>query len=98
MRLRKFNENTESVVQKIGNTHGNIKVFIVLYCFWEGDGYLVNEYTDCFLTKEDAISFANSLKYSGKNVDVYLPGEEIPDEGDGGYGTPSFAKIIEKVF
>lgn len=85
--VKKFNESSET-----------LKIFIVLYCFWEGDGYLVNEYKDCFLTLDDAISFANTLKYGDKNIKIYLPGEEIPDESDGGYGTPAFAQIIEKVF
>jgi hypothetical protein len=85
--VKKFNESTEA-----------IKIYIVLYCFWEGDGYLINKYEDCFLTEDDAISLANTLKYSGKPVKIYLPGEEIPDEGDGGYGTPAFVQIVKKEF
>lgn len=85
--VRRFNENTET-----------LKIFIVLYWFWEGDGYLINTYEDCFLTEEDALSFANTLKYGGKTMKIYLPGDTIPDESDGGYRTPGFAQIIEKVF
>lgn len=85
--VRRFNENTET-----------LKIFIVLYWFWEGDGYLVNEYKDCFLTEEEAVSFANTLKYGGKTIKIYLPSDSIPDESDGGYRTPAFAQIIEKVF
>lgn len=85
--VRRFNENTET-----------LKIFIVLYWFWEGDGYLVNEYKDCFLTEEEAVSFANTLKYGGKTIKIYLPSDSIPDESDGGYGTPAFTQIIEKVF
>lgn len=87
--VRRFNENTET-----------LKIFIVLYWFWEGDGYLVNEYKDCFLTEEESISFANTLTpiFGGKTIKIYLPGNTIPDESDGDYGTPAFAQIIEKVF
>ena len=85
--VRRFNENTET-----------LKIFIVLYWFWEGDGYLVNEFKDCFLTEEESVSFANTLKYGGKTIKIYLPSDSIPDESDGGYGTPAFAQIIEKVF
>lgn len=95
--LRKFNE--------IVSHTQNIKIFIVLYWFWEGDGYLINEYKDCFLSLDEAIKFANTLKYGSSTlakhnppskVKVYLPNEEIPDEehGDG----KAFAQIIEKVF
>ena len=87
--VRRFNENVKTE---------RLKIFIVLYWFWEGDGYLVNEYKDCFLTEQDAVSFANTLKYGGKSVKIYLPGESIPDESDGGYGTSAFAQIVEKVF
>lgn len=77
-----------------------LKIFIVLYCFWEGDGYLVNEYKDCFLSEQDAISFANTLKYGGKTIKVFLPDEELPDESTLGhsFGGVAFAQIIEKVF
>lgn len=85
--VKGFNENTEI-----------LKIFIVLYWFWEGDGYLVNEYRDCFLTQEDAISFANTLKFGGKTIKIYLPNEEIPEDNDGGYGSPAFTQIVEKIF
>jgi hypothetical protein len=85
--VKRFNENTET-----------LKIFIVLYWFWEGDGYLVNEYKDCFLTEDDAFSFANTLKYGGKTIKIYHPDEDIPDEGDGGYGTSAFVQIVKKVF
>lgn len=74
-----------------------IKVFVVLYWFWEGDGSLVNKYEDCFLTKDDAMSFANTLEYDDKTLKVYLPNDVIPDENEGGYGTRPFIQIIEKV-
>jgi hypothetical protein len=75
-----------------------IKIFIVLYWFWEGDGYLVNEYKDCFLTYNDAVQFANTFKRDGKTIRIYTPDEEMPNENEGGYGTPSFIQVVEKVF
>jgi hypothetical protein len=32
------------------------------------------------------------------DVNIILPDEDIPDEGDGGYGTPPFVQIVKKVF
>lgn len=75
-----------------------LKIFIVLCWFWDGDGYLTNEYKDCFLAEQDAVSFANTFNYGGKTIKIYLPGESIPNESDGGYRTPAFAQIVEKVF
>lgn len=76
----------------------NQKIFIVLHWFWEGDGYLLNKYVDCFLTEQEAITSAKTLKCRGEDIKIYLPGEIIPDEDDGFYGTPPFAQIVEKVF
>jgi len=90
--LQKFNENSQSM-----------KIYIVLYCFWEGDGNLIYEYRDCFLTMENAVSFAEKLKWGESPIKIYTPNdfgllENPPEEEDGHYGTTAFAQIIEKIF
>lgn len=71
------------------------KIHIILLWFWERDSYLVNKYLDCYLKKDDAIEFAESAKKKYKASKVYLPGEEIPKEEDGEYGSKPFIQVVE---
>ncbi len=74
------------------------KIFIVLYWLLDGDGYLFSEYKDSFLTKEDALLFANTLKYRGESMKIFLPNETIPDDSEDDYETSPFVQIMEKCF
>jgi len=71
------------------------KIHIILLWFWEGDSYLVNKYLDCYSKKDDAIEFAKSAKKKYKASKVYMPGEEIPKEEDGEYGSKPFIQVVE---
>lgn len=72
-----------------------MKVYILLNWFWEGDGYLVNSYVDCFGELKDIIAHAENLA-AERNNRIYGIGQEIPKEVDGRYGSLSFYQIIEK--
>lgn len=81
----------------------NTQIFIVLYWSWDGDGYLVNKYIDCFSNEQEAVKFCETFAYNQsmiirKSIKIYLPGDRIPDEDNGDYGTPSFVQIVKKVF
>lgn len=81
-----------------------IKVYIVLSWYWDGDGYLVHDYRDCFLKKHEAVSLARVILledefYSkNKNVKIYNVDEEIPKIIGGGCSESAFLQIIEKTF
>ena len=88
-------------VKKFNESATNIDVYVVLHWFWEGDSYLVNKYMDCFINELDANSFANK-EANNKNykepLKIYKNGEDIPDEEDGHYDSPSFIEVIKKSF
>ena len=68
-----------------------MKIYIVLRWFWEGDGYLISSYKDCFKSLDESLK---SCKESG--LKTYLPSEEITEEHEGHYNFSSFLQIIEK--
>jgi hypothetical protein len=69
-----------------------MKVYVLLCWFWEGDGYLVNSYKDCYKSLKDAQS-EPTIEHESI---IYLPGERIPEEEDGSYYSDPFYQIIEK--
>lgn len=71
-------------------------VYVVLYWYWDGDGYLSNQYLDCFLNEEESKKFAKNMMDEYHTRKIYLPGEPIPNN-DGGDG-PGFIQIISKKF
>lgn len=74
-----------------------MKVYIILFWFWEGDSYLVNSFVDCKKTmKESLILCSEEAKGKSFVPKLFVPGEDIPKEDDGHYGTPGFFQIIEK--
>ena len=68
-----------------------MKIYIVLRWFWEGDGYLINSYKDCFKSLDESLKSCKEL-----GLKTYLPSEEIPKEDEGYYNSSSFLQIIEK--
>ena len=69
-----------------------MKVYVLLRWFWEGDGYLVNSYLDCYKSLNDAKS-EPTIEFESK---IYLPEEPIPEEEEGSYYSDPFYQIIEK--
>lgn len=75
------------------------EVYILLFWFWEGDGYLVNSYLDCFLTLEEALKIADQYGIAhNQKYKIYLTGEKLPDEDSGGYHSVGFLQIINRIF
>lgn len=88
-------------------------VYVVLEWYWDGDGYLVNTYVDCFLTEHEALECAHEkavprpiYKWSIKEKKpsktmmtpkIYMPNENIPDE-DHQAECNMFLQIIKKEF
>lgn len=72
-----------------------MEIYVVLFWFWDGDGYLINSYDKCFLNLERAVQFARET--SQENGKVFLPGEDLPKEEDGHHLTPGFKQVIIEV-
>jgi len=76
-------------------------VYIVLEYFWEGDGYLVNSYGDCFLSEQEALEYATKKAKPfpvERRPKIYKYDEVVPDESDGDYNSTPFYHIIKKEF
>ena len=76
------------------------KLYVLLLYFWEGDGYLINEFKGIFDSIESVPEEIKNHKavFKNRQGDIlepkykgfYLPGEVLPEEDDGHYGSPSF--------
>ena len=71
-----------------------MKVYCLLYWFWEGDFHLVNSFVDVKVSLDEIMAVLVTENRS--LLKVYLPGEAIPTEDDGFYGYDGFYQIIVK--
>lgn len=70
-----------------------LNVFIVLFCFWDGDGYFTNGYETCCLSINDCLEHISekeeerkqsilngmNLNTEYKPLKIYFPGEELSE-------------------
>lgn len=81
------------------------KLYVLLLYFWEGDSYLVNDFRGIFDSIESvpenirnhSIEFKDrkGKPYEPKYKGFYSPGEKLPKENDGHYGSPGFFSLEE---
>ncbi|MBU0846713.1 hypothetical protein KKH23_05940 [Patescibacteria group bacterium] len=72
-----------------------MKVYTVLYCGWEGDGYFIITFRKNFRFIERALKYVNDNMTKEEYV---ISGAELPNDSmNGDYGSPGFYYIYENV-
>lgn len=71
-----------------------MKVYVLLLWNWDGDSYLVDSFIDVKKSIKELMTAL--LSENGNLLKCYLPGDVIPNEDDGHYGSEGFYQIIEK--
>lgn len=69
-----------------------MKVFVLLYWFYEGDSNLADSFIDVFSTYEKALKFKNLTDDHKLKI---LSSMEVHNLRSGKYGDPSFYEIRE---
>ena len=71
-----------------------MRVYIILFCFWDGDSWLRNEFVDIAKNWPEVCKIVEL--FNDDKLRVYAPNEEPPEQEDGHYGSPSFYQIINR--
>lgn len=69
-----------------------MKIFVLLYWFYEGDSNLVDSFIDVFSSYEKALEYKNLT--DEENLEI-LNADEIDKMCNGSYDNPSFYEIRE---
>jgi len=71
-----------------------MRIYVILYWFWEGDSHLVNSFVDIATNIDDADKI---IAIDGQPMSqTYYVLESIPAEYHGNFGDPGFYQVIVK--
>jgi len=74
-----------------------VKVYVLLYWYWDGDSNLTDTYKGVFATQSEAerkVIYENDGRVT---ISVYYPGDKLPEESDGHYRSAPFWEIREEL-